>query len=770
MDWLVVSFDSPVVKNPVRGFTTLCTGVQLIAVGNRAREIMRDPYLLGFEVVDKNEDNSRLIGVFAFRVGKEILMIPVFFLNGVIKGQQLLYQKMKNKFCNSSEARIAFFLAKDTPDAGRGVDRRSHRADARLTLGAEPVYRNSSVYKRAAEILALPEAERAELQTKLAAENPEITEAIELWKQAAPKTLWDEMHRNWQLPELQPLLPDFLADFNKQACRILELNPELAEIVARSGSLDLPKVAREAPPAPRPPRLELRTEPPADLGEEAVSEYFSRNFLLVDRRDPLKLAKVLEAPAEENYETVNEPGVQNLILTDGSRLKVLWGPVIEHEQSSRPGDPIGCPPTVGRTFHGVVLEGEDKGTIFENRDLNPGILSEGVSREPGDEATTAGTEAPKADGLYAVWLEGRGFWQADYRFPILVKKVDKDGDILRINDGVNDYQCPLIVVRKDIALTDAGTAPVGRGAYVLGADARWVKLRKAEEPKDSPSAHVSPVYCSAQLATAEELAAGLKTASVKLIRGRHGLTDIWHHDQCLARELKPAELALKLASGLALPKREVLAIVDSLDVGKHLQLKVAGPGWVEALARKAGYKSAASYFEDPLDPESDEFLDEDYESDLLLPIQQDVARETALRRNQRPSPQRHYLDAKGYGGARNDDITHIPDEVILGMENPQQEMMEMGEQLGLNTLLDHGAVGSMVKIFDGKPWLKQHIEKLEEAEDHLARILFLLWWRPKDFSDMFGDDDLVSLEHKILAVFESYGDLVLDLLQSVGDK
>jgi delta-aminolevulinic acid dehydratase/porphobilinogen synthase len=68
------------------------------AVGNRDRKIMCDPYLFGFEIVDKNEENNRLVGVFAFRVSGEILMVPVFYLNGKIKGQDQLYRKPVNRF------------------------------------------------------------------------------------------------------------------------------------------------------------------------------------------------------------------------------------------------------------------------------------------------------------------------------------------------------------------------------------------------------------------------------------------------------------------------------------------------------------------------------------------------------------------------------------------------------------------------------------------------------------------------------------------------
>ena len=40
-------------------------------------------FLVGFQLVDRNEDNTKAMGVFGFSVGDQWLYAPVFFLNGV---------------------------------------------------------------------------------------------------------------------------------------------------------------------------------------------------------------------------------------------------------------------------------------------------------------------------------------------------------------------------------------------------------------------------------------------------------------------------------------------------------------------------------------------------------------------------------------------------------------------------------------------------------------------------------------------------------------
>ena len=69
-----------------------------VFIQNKATPLMRDPYRLGFEIVFKNDDNSRMVGIFVFRVDSDLLYAPVFFSNGQINGTDLLYRHNTKKF------------------------------------------------------------------------------------------------------------------------------------------------------------------------------------------------------------------------------------------------------------------------------------------------------------------------------------------------------------------------------------------------------------------------------------------------------------------------------------------------------------------------------------------------------------------------------------------------------------------------------------------------------------------------------------------------
>jgi len=61
--------------------------------------------------------------------------------------------------------------------------------------------------------------------------------------------------------------------------------------------------------------------------------------------------------------------------------------------------------------------------------------------------------------------------------------------------------------------------------------------------------------------------------------------------------------------------------------------------------------------------------------------------------------------------------------------------------------------------------IQQYVPDLSQALDKIGRILFLLYWRPEDFTERYGADDQSELENMLMSTFKQYGDLVLELLK-----
>ena len=77
---------------------------------------------LGFEVVYKNPDCSKMVGIFIFRVaGKELFYAPSLFISGQVKGD-LLYRVTTKTFVPLTPDWCDYFLQHSPSSEGEGVD------------------------------------------------------------------------------------------------------------------------------------------------------------------------------------------------------------------------------------------------------------------------------------------------------------------------------------------------------------------------------------------------------------------------------------------------------------------------------------------------------------------------------------------------------------------------------------------------------------------------------------------------------------------------
>lgn len=78
------------------------------------------PYLVGFELVEKEPDNTKAVGIFGFKSdNNQILYVPAFFINGTVKGIDILYSKNNEQFYPLSEAFAEQFLKDDVTGVGQ---------------------------------------------------------------------------------------------------------------------------------------------------------------------------------------------------------------------------------------------------------------------------------------------------------------------------------------------------------------------------------------------------------------------------------------------------------------------------------------------------------------------------------------------------------------------------------------------------------------------------------------------------------------------------
>lgn len=78
---------------------------------------------LGFQLLDRNQDGNKAVGVTAFKVGSQRLFSPVFFLAGELKGHELLYLAGQDLFVPMKENWINYITNRKPTILGSGVNR-----------------------------------------------------------------------------------------------------------------------------------------------------------------------------------------------------------------------------------------------------------------------------------------------------------------------------------------------------------------------------------------------------------------------------------------------------------------------------------------------------------------------------------------------------------------------------------------------------------------------------------------------------------------------
>jgi len=94
---------------------------------DKAPKLFDMNYFVGFRILDANEDNTKVVGIYGFKIGKSWVYIPVFFNKGKINGFELCYIQTKDQFVPLKEGWIDWII-KNSGDESFG---KSNEGDLR---------------------------------------------------------------------------------------------------------------------------------------------------------------------------------------------------------------------------------------------------------------------------------------------------------------------------------------------------------------------------------------------------------------------------------------------------------------------------------------------------------------------------------------------------------------------------------------------------------------------------------------------------------------
>jgi hypothetical protein len=79
-------------------------------------------FYIGFDLIEKNDSGTRAAGLMGFKIGSQLVYIPVFFLNGKLKGTEVIYLKNSDIFVSNSEQWVSYIISQSQGEMGEGAD------------------------------------------------------------------------------------------------------------------------------------------------------------------------------------------------------------------------------------------------------------------------------------------------------------------------------------------------------------------------------------------------------------------------------------------------------------------------------------------------------------------------------------------------------------------------------------------------------------------------------------------------------------------------
>jgi hypothetical protein len=735
-------------------------------------------HLVGFQLLDKSEDNTHAVGVWGFDVGGELMYAPVFFLNGQLKGDDLLYLKSQDAFVPLQENWINYLLnrrpyilgeTEEMTPAEMGIQQPDFNAMAR------PPYTGSK-YASANTIRGLTDYLSATIADDFKPFLPVIMSPPGGEKRASLKDKWD--------------VPNFIKDAGWSAARVLlatmRKNASFADSLLSVYKMeDILEGAKAA-------FMAAGTEKKAAEGDVMIEDTAPTvQVMVADRANVLDLDDAVLTDEEKErlqrdryavrdnrsddetstvYETKISKTLQNPHCSSYCRVLMADG---EFQTRLVMLDPVGCEcmysedrgdVTVIDVQNGRMIS-TNKGNVFVDNEGHkfdewrqtfnnlpgPGSVSERQKvifvNEKGDGTAPFFVERRVvADGRTTLYGEFDNWPRARNRdtkmnqllyppyrgqtFNVSDAKYSRFGGSDPISIGGRYDKCIVITNKPGNNITQIGSdyfVPDGFKVVKLSKD--MIEPWKLDRPSDS-------------YARNEE-------------RRRKAETDRMATPQSLA------EIELNLFKSANV--REIQAVTDGIEwwirdsgnIGRPMS-KIAAlkkliinyglrEGDANGILKTARRSGSPKYFIKSAQP--------------FAPAMQEPLTSTdpTLFTNPRVMyPQDDLVSANN---------TPLDRYGATTMDMDATFRAEQAAQQGQKEVLDTSVISGLVKSMDPNTVVDQYLGDLMLGLDRIGRIKFMYYWHFDKFKDRYGSQDMPELEDNLNNVFENLGDLTLFLKQ-----
>lgn len=705
-------------------------------------------FLLGFQVVDKNDEQTHGIGVMGFEVGEQLIYAPSFFLNGELK-QPLLYIKDQDLFVPLQDNWVTYILSRKPQTYGKpepkkeqelGVQAPDLTSLARTMTGplSSFAYKSanwqswanhipgmfSRLSNRYQGLTTLPEflKKTAEYGTsgilaKAMTEDLDFANAVcSLYK---PEEL---LHKpagcakkakkpNMKMPvKRSSLLDDPEQIFNKNGPHRVTIYKGMPKNAGLMSDKDLETLAR-GELLIKDAREVANVAYKADAGVKLKSPDCPGLYSILTSTGEFRDAYVIPNPKQPDASSHRAA----LVIDKSSKeTKLFWsGDLLAKPQEEYgnkklydSGNDLLAPAKVDTS----KLEGSSK-TLFDIDGLiNASSVSTGSSYvfvAPNGEATNVlyiDNKVSMSNGLTELWADNRKSW---------VDSVPMGRDRQRYSS--RDYKSE---VASPFNNNSCGPA-YGPNRVVITKDNR--KMR-----------HIGDVLYIPQNAKA------LKVSGADITWTPSTVIDI------------ETNLLDEGAEVVELLKKDASVYVNNKGPFSRNEVLVA-------LVKKAGLRvnEAKTIINELRDHERSRYLVKNAVG-FAPPIPEPLMGYNEYAGVQEQYPQEEVMPMYGF-------TTPPPENAYLG--KPERQQIMEAAQTGQNEVFDTSAIAALVKTRDSDDLIAKYLGDLIKGLDRVCRILFMFYWLNSQFKERYGQENMVELEDQLKSSIKGIGDLVLFLKQ-----
>jgi hypothetical protein len=742
------------------------------AFSNLAHAYLRDKapslldYEVGFQLLERNQDNTKSVGVMAFKVGPQWIYAPVFFLRGELKGHELLYLKDQDMFVPMKENWLNYILNRKPNILGDGVNRNTKDLGLlapdlqQLKVSPEKRAEYPDWAKAVLPVFAYMATTHPLKQKKFDG----MTDFPTMVKQAGPVAV----SHIWKIANHYPDAFKSLTEIHGDA-----ISDAISYVMHKRADSILDK--------PAIPTTRQIAKPQGSVIRDTHTDPIKSGALQIITFDYTSFSAPAEGPDEEDGERLLRDGILIKDEREGDEVSVAYNTQVEkkltnpsesglHEILTNVGDVDRCfiavHPRSGNSranFATVVrLDGDDKswlnihpshvwsvsrlegdggGKVEPYRDWFDGLsdadsLSKGGTYMvvgPGGEASVP-FRVRKSLGT----SEGTASYDVKYEDYAELSRpsfVTESRNYMRYDSG--NYDKWRDGERVHLNAKDGSALRSSRGDLYVPKGYKLLVLRKpSKSDSDLPdlsergSSEPSPIrpgnFVDAELAIMK------KTAELS----------VWSDGlevEINRKRMQPKQAFIALVQNHGLREQQARTILKQADRKGKVRYRVKYAEWIkQAQDPMLGFgPGAPSIPEPPMGSAS-----------ILggsVPAQYEQQQELKVPGMEMGNPQ-------DYNPA------DVPDPMAM-------QAVQSAAQTGQKEIFDTAIIGSMLKAVRQDTMVDRYLSDLMKGMDRVGRILFMFYWHQDDFADRYGKMDMPELEDSLRNTFESVGDLVLFLKQ-----